>query len=147
MELSPRPAYIALHTTDKDKMLFLALIIFAGPLIGMCLSFGTGLQLTRERRPEGPLLLIATALFATISAWEFRYDIGLALPDLSWMPSGANAEATLLYLAAALAALLLFAGFKWPEQRKGRWMALLGALLWGLAAAAFLALSGVDFSH
>jgi len=50
-------------------------------------------------------------------------------------------------LAGALFLTLLIGTFHWPEQCKGRWMAVLACLIWGIVIAAGVVLSGVDFRH
>ncbi|WP_412554363.1 hypothetical protein [Shimia sp. MIT1388] len=128
-------------------MLVIALILFVGPLLGGALSLGAGAQLWRDGKAEGPIaVLLATAL-GLLAIWGLRYDLGLNLPELSALPSGATLEQTLAILAGALFLTLLVGTFRWPAQRKGRWMAVLACLFWGVVIAAGIVLSGVDFRH
>lgn len=128
-------------------MLVIALILFVGPLIGGVLSLGAAAQLWRGGKAEGPIAVILTITLALLAIWGFRYDLGLNLPELSALPSGAALEQTLVILAGALFLTLLVGTLRWPSQRKGRWVAVLACLFWGGVIAAGIALSGVDFHH
>jgi len=128
-------------------MLVFALIFFVGPILGGALSLGAAAQLWRGGKAEGPIVVLLTTALGLLAIWGLRYDLGLNLPELSALPSGATLEQTLVLLASALFLTLLFGTFRWPVQRKGRWMAVLAGLLWGAVFAAGVVLSGVDFRH
>ncbi|WP_294224601.1 hypothetical protein [uncultured Shimia sp.] len=128
-------------------MLALALIIFVGPLIGGLLSFAAGVQLWRGRKVEGPIVVLLTSLLAFLALWELRYDLGFNLPDLTFLPSGADLERTLVVLAAAILATLFFGALRWPSRLKGRWMAFVAIAFWALIIAAGFVLAGIDFRH
>lgn len=128
-------------------MLAIALILFVGPLIGGALSLGARAQLWRGGKVEGPIAILLTTSLGLLAIWGFRYDLGLNLPELSALPSGAALEQTLVILAGALFVTLLIGTFRWPAQCKGRWMAVLACLFWAVVIAAGVILSGVDFRH
>lgn len=128
-------------------MLVLALIIFVGPLIGATLSLAAGIQLWRGGKVEGAVTVLMTTAFGLLAVWSLRFDLGLNLPEVSALPSGAALEEALLVLAGVLLLSLLIGALRWPAQYKGRWMAVLATLLWGVVIAAGLVLSGIDFRH
>ncbi|WP_299424606.1 hypothetical protein [uncultured Shimia sp.] len=128
-------------------MLALALIIFVGPLIGGGLSLFAGIQLCRARSALGLLIVALISAIGLLAVWEMRYDLGLDLPDLDTLPSGAATEKLLVILAAVLLGTLLLAALRWPSSTKGRWAAIVAVLFWGTVIGAGLVLSGVDFRH
>ncbi|MFY0660071.1 MAG: hypothetical protein JXR15_06220 [Shimia sp.] len=128
-------------------MLAIALIIFVGPLIGGGLSLIAGIQLCRARSLFGPLIVALTSAIGLLAMWELRYDLGLDLPDVDILPSGATAEQWLVIFAATLLGTLLLAAFRWPSPTKGRWTAIVAVLFWGTVIGAGFVLSGLDFRH
>lgn len=128
-------------------MLVLALIIFVGPLIGGGLSLVAGVQLCRGRSALGPLVIVLTSVLGLLAVWELRYDLGIYLPDLDVLPSGAALEQILFVLTAALFGTLFLAACRWPAATKGHWTAVCAVLFWGIVIGGAVVLSGVVFRH
>jgi len=71
-------------------MLVIALILFVAPLLGGALSLGAGTQLWRGGKAGGPIAVLLTTTLGLLAIWGLRYDLGLNLPELSALPSGAT---------------------------------------------------------
>ncbi|MBE1292539.1 hypothetical protein [Shimia sp.] len=128
-------------------MLALALMIFVGPIVGVLFAFATGIQLWRHQNFLGPIIVLLSTFLSFLAVWAMRFDLGLNLPALSFLPSGGELEKTLTILAGLLAALLAVGFLRWPEAAKGRWTAAISFLTWLLVIAAGVALADVDFRH
>lgn len=127
-------------------IVLLALFILAPP-IALVFTVMVATALIGKRIFLALFLIAQAAAFTVIAVWEMRYDLGLDLPDVDWLPSGADSESALAGLSALMLMTLILARVWWPAQTRRRHLALVAALLWVLILMAFVALSGIDFSH
>lgn len=127
-------------------MIIAALVILAPPF-AILLTMIAGAALIKTRKLLGLGLLSLTSLLSLLLIWEFRYDLGLPLPELDWLPSGAESEMAMFVMAAAILALLMLATFSRSEDRPRRWLTVVPAIIWALVLGAAFMLGQVDFSH
>lgn len=125
----------------------IAVLVLLGPPLAIVLTVGAGAVLTRSRPILGLSLLGLAGLLSLMLIWQFQYDIGLNLPVLDWMPTGAAAETTMFVLAALILAILLFATITWPLATRRVWMTVVPAFLWGLILVAAYMMGQINFSH
>ena len=128
-------------------MLVLAVLILLGPPVAALMTGVVGFMLLRHRPVLGGVLIGLLFVMAGLLLWEFRYDLGIYLPEINWLPSGASSELTMA-IVAALALIAVAIGFlKGPKQIRFRILAGLTATLWVAILIAGSALSQVNFSH
>ncbi len=125
---------------------FLALFLLAPP-IALLFTALVAMALIGKRLLLALFLWVQTAAFVVIAVWEMRFDLGLDLPDVAWLPSGADSENALAGLSISMLMTLILARVWWPPQTRRRHLALAAALLWAIILMAFVTLSGIDFSH
>lgn len=128
-------------------MLALDLMIFVGPVVGVLFALAAGFQLWRHQNYLGPVIVLLATLLSFLTVWVMRYDLGLNLPALSFLPAGGELERMLTILAGLLAALLAAGFLRWPAAATGRWTAAVSFLTWLSVIAAGVALAGIDFRH
>jgi hypothetical protein len=122
-------------------------MIFVGPVVGVLFALASGIQLWRHQNYLDPVIVLLATLLSFFAVWVIRYDLGLNLPALSFLPSGGELERMLTILAGLLAALLAAGFLRWPAAAKGRWTAAVSFLTWLIVIAAGVALAGIDFRH
>ena len=126
--------------------LLLAFFTLFGPIMAATMTLATAAVLLRTRPLLSGTLFLLIALLLTMLMFEFRYDLGLELPDITWMPSGAAAEAATLGVACLLLIIHILSWVRWPAGLRGKWTTISAAVLWALAASSFLVLSQLSYS-
>ncbi|TCL09807.1 hypothetical protein BXY66_1872 [Shimia isoporae] len=126
--------------------LLIAFFSLLGPVIAALATFLTALVLLKARPVLASVMLVLIVGLLTILLFEFRYDLGLELPDLPWMPSGAYSETITLIVACLLFALHSSSWLRWPEGLGRKWTTITAAVFWGFTALALLALSQLSYS-
>ncbi|MGR3712144.1 MAG: hypothetical protein ACU0A6_03365 [Shimia sp.] len=126
--------------------IILAFFTLFGPAIASMATIVTAVILFKTRPALSVLLFFLICVLLTILLFEFRYDLGLELPDVDWMPSGANSEFATLLAACALLGLHIFTWIRWPADVRFKWVTKTASLLWGSTVAAFVVLSQLSYS-
>lgn len=125
----------------------LALLVMLGPILAIVLTAIVGIKILRTQPVIGLVLLGIPAFMLIMLLWEFQYDLGILLPDIRWLPSGASGETAVVLLAGLLIATLGLALFKWPHGVRTKGLAIGAAVLWTCIIAAFTIMGQINFSH
>lgn len=128
--------------------MFLLLAFFAlfGPVIAGLSSVATAVLLRKAAPALATVILLLISALITILLFEFQYDLGLELPDWSWMPTGASSEAATLTAACVLLGLHLLTWIRWPAGLRGKWVTITATVFWALTTIAFVVLSQLSYS-
>ncbi|KPA23001.1 hypothetical protein shim_12940 [Shimia sp. SK013] len=126
--------------------LLLAFFTLFGPVIAAVATVTTAAILLKARPAVATVMLVLIAALLSLLLFEFQYDLGLKLPDVSWMPSGASSEFATLSVGCLMLALHILAWIRWPSDLRGKWLTITATILWALAVVAFLGLSQLSYS-
>ncbi len=126
--------------------LLLAFFTLFGPIIAAAATLVTAVILLKTRAVVASAMLVLIGILFTILLFEFQYDLGLELPDWSWMPTGASSEFATLTFSCLLLALHVLTWIRWPSGLRGKWVTITAAVFWSLAVFAFMVLSQLSYS-
>ncbi|MGR3650161.1 MAG: hypothetical protein ACU0BJ_17245 [Shimia sp.] len=126
--------------------LLLAFFTLFGPVIAAVATVATAAILLKARPALAMIMLVLIAALLTILLFEFQYDLGIELPDWSWMPSGASSEAATLTSGCVLLGLHILTWIRWPSGLRGKWVTITATVFWTLTVIAFMGLSQLSYS-